>query len=95
MNLMVYGPGRYKTMDFLKLGSPMQIVMWILCSVLLATTTESNFYISWFASLAALLVGAMFMIGDPLSFLRRSGESAAEIPSVRTAKTHQADGHSD
>jgi di/tricarboxylate transporter len=28
-NLMVMGPGGYTTLDFLKFGTPMQIVLWI------------------------------------------------------------------
>ena len=28
-NLMVYGPGRYKTTDFLKFGTPMQFLLWL------------------------------------------------------------------
>jgi hypothetical protein len=76
---MVYGPGGYKTIDFFRLGTPMQVVLWILATVVLATTTESNFYISWIASFAALVVGSLFMISDPLSLLRRSDKSNEEI----------------
>jgi hypothetical protein len=76
---MVYGPGRYKTIDFFKLGTPMQFLLWIFATVLLATTTNSNFYISWLASFAALVVGSLFMIADPLSWFRRSGNSVEEI----------------
>jgi di/tricarboxylate transporter len=28
-NLMVYGPGRYKTTDFLRFGTPMQLLLWL------------------------------------------------------------------
>jgi hypothetical protein len=72
-NLMVYGPGKYKTIDFFKLGTPMQIVLWIVATAVLATTTNSNFYISWLSSFAALIVGSLFMIADPLSWCRSSG----------------------
>lgn len=79
---MVYGPGGYKTIDFFRLGTPMQIILWMVATVVLATTTESNFYISWLSSLAALIVGALFMIGDPLSVFRRSGTRTEEFGSV-------------
>jgi hypothetical protein len=47
----------------------------ILATVVIATKTESNIYINWIASFAALVVGSLFRISDPLSFLRRSGTS--------------------
>jgi hypothetical protein len=53
---MVYGPGGYKYMDFVYIGAPLTLILWILVSVLLATTTSSNFYISWVASFAVLFV---------------------------------------
>lgn len=69
---MVYGPGGYKTADFFKIGTPMQVLLWIVSTVLLETTTKSNFYISWLASLAALVVVSVFLIGNPLACFRRS-----------------------
>jgi hypothetical protein len=81
---MVYGPGGYKTIDFFKLGTPLQIILWVFTTAVLATTTMSNFYISWLSSFAALVVGSLFMISDPLSCLRRSVKSTEEIALVRT-----------
>lgn len=34
-NMMVYGPGGYRFTDFLKIGVPMNIFMWIICSFLI------------------------------------------------------------
>jgi di/tricarboxylate transporter len=34
-NMMVYGPGGYRFSDFLKIGIPMNIIAWIVCSILL------------------------------------------------------------
>jgi len=34
-NMMVYGPGGYKFTDFLKIGIPMNIIMWITASILI------------------------------------------------------------
>jgi hypothetical protein len=81
---MVYGPGGYKTIDFFKLGTPLQIILWVVSTAVLATTTLSNFYISWVSSFAALVVVALFMISDPLSCKRRSGKSTEEIALVQT-----------
>ena len=53
---MIYGPGGYKYNDFLVIGTPMQLVLWIFSVGLLATTTKSNFYISWLVSLGILLL---------------------------------------
>jgi len=54
-NLMIYGPGGYKYNDFLIIGTPMQIVLWILSVGLLTTTTSSNFYWSWLICFGLLL----------------------------------------
>ncbi len=46
-------------MDFFWIGAPLTLILWVLTSVLLATTTDSNFYISWLISFGvALLVAA-------------------------------------
>ncbi|KAG7362296.1 TrkA-C domain containing protein [Nitzschia inconspicua] len=72
-NLMVYGPGGYKTTDFVRIGAPMQILLWLFSTILLGTTNESNFWLSWVASFGALVVAAVVMlVGNPFS---RSGKS--------------------
>ncbi|GMI01604.1 hypothetical protein TrVE_jg9815 [Triparma verrucosa] len=56
-NLMVYGPGGYKYMDFLKFGTPMQIVLWLFSvCILSAKSTFLNFFIIWLASLAFMIL---------------------------------------
>ena len=62
---MIYGPGGYKYNDFLVIGTPMQLVLWIFSVGLLATTTKSNFYISWLVSLGIDV--AITAIGPPPS----------------------------
>ena len=34
-NMMVYGPGGYKFLDFTKVGVPLNIITWLLCSMLI------------------------------------------------------------
>jgi di/tricarboxylate transporter len=34
-NMMVYGPGGYRFADFLKIGVPMNLTMWIVASILI------------------------------------------------------------
>ena len=56
-NLMVYGPGGYKYMDFLKFGTPMQIVLWLFSvCILSAKSTFLNFLFIWLASLAFMIL---------------------------------------
>jgi len=69
-NLMIYGPGGYKYNDFLVIGTPMQLVLWIVTVFLLATTTNSNFYISWLVSFGILAFFACATICDFKALLR-------------------------
>jgi di/tricarboxylate transporter len=34
-NMMVYGPGGYKFLDFTRIGLPLNIITWLLCSALI------------------------------------------------------------
>mmetsp|Transcript_27097 Transcript_27097/g.40742 ORF Transcript_27097/g.40742 Transcript_27097/m.40742 type:complete len:1257 (+) Transcript_27097:197-3967(+) len=54
-NLLIYGPGGYKYVDFLRIGTPMQVVLWIL-SVFFIVIDPSKWYISWIATFAALVI---------------------------------------
>ncbi|CAB9507029.1 Sodium/sulfate cotransporter [Seminavis robusta] len=53
-NLMIYGPGGYKSKDFLVIGTPLQLGLWILTTVLLGT--PSNWWLSWVVTFAAFLL---------------------------------------
>ena len=56
-NLMVYGPGGYKYVDFLKFGFPMQVVLWIFTVAILSfDPTFMNTFYTWVASFCFLAV---------------------------------------
>jgi hypothetical protein len=75
-NLMIYGPGGYKYNDFLVIGTPMQILLWIATVFLLATTTNSNFYISWLVSFGILAFFACVTICGFKALLRPRQKNA-------------------
>ena len=58
-NLMVYGPGGYANLDYLRFGGPMQILLW-LSSVAMVSASPKNWYVSWFICAAGLLVVCFF-----------------------------------
>jgi len=53
-NLMVYGPGKYKTTDFLKFGTPLQIVLLFLTVILLSIPNQ--WYICWVITFLVLVL---------------------------------------
>lgn len=55
-NLLIYGPGGYKVKDFVKLGTPMQVVLWILTTLLLSRPGSWPWYISWFWTLGTFML---------------------------------------
>ena len=71
---MIYGPGGYKYNDFLIIGTPMQIVLWVLSVVLLTTTTSSNFYWSWLICFGLLVIVMAITSFDVKGIWRRKRE---------------------
>jgi len=60
-NLLIFGPGGYRTMDFIKFGTPMQIVLWVLSTLYL--TVIKPWYISWLATGLCLVLIAFSRVG--------------------------------
>jgi len=69
-NLLIYGPGGYKYMDFIKIGTPLQIVLWIISIVLLSV--KMPFYISWVATASILLLTVIILINNPFTSKNKS-----------------------
>lgn len=59
-NLLIFGPGGYKTKDFLKIGTPMQIVLWIISVLFLSFDKSFPWYWSWVITLCCLLLVILF-----------------------------------
>jgi di/tricarboxylate transporter len=34
-NTLIYGPGQYRFVDFLRVGTPLSVILWLLCSLLI------------------------------------------------------------
>jgi len=63
-NLLIYGPGSYTYSDFLRMGTPMQIVLWIFSVTLLSI---DDVYLGWIASILLFIFVASVRIGFPYS----------------------------
>ena len=59
-NLLIYGPGGYKYVDFLKIGTPLQIVLWIVSIFLLSVNIP--WYINWIAMTCLLILTSLILI---------------------------------
>jgi hypothetical protein len=84
-NLLIYGPGGYKYKDFLFIGTPMQVVLWILSIIMLSMMDGSNWWIFWIAMflLLFLIVGMrMFNISSLLPHREEKKETSGSDPRV-------------
>jgi len=63
-NLLIYGPGSYTYSDFLRMGTPMQIVLWIFSVTLLSI---DDVYLGWIASFLLFIIVASVRMGFPYS----------------------------
>jgi hypothetical protein len=73
-NLMVYGPGEYRNVDFFKFGAPMQILLWLSSTAMVATlsVTDPKWVISWIVSAIGLAVVAFFRLSGGWFRLKRN-----------------------
>lgn len=65
-NLLIYGPGGYKFMDFVKFGGPMQIVLWVFTTAMLSISMP--WYLSWIAAGVILLLVVALQFCKSASF---------------------------
>lgn len=74
-NLMVYGPGEYRNIDFFKFGAPMQILLWLSTTAMVATLSvdDPKWSISWIVCAIGLIVVAGFRLTG--GFMRRKNHS--------------------
>lgn len=75
-NLLIYGPGGYKYMDFVYFGGPMQIVLWVLSTAVLSVVKP--WYVSWLGTAAVLVVVTMVRMTKRNVFRRPCNEK--ELP---------------
>ena len=55
-NLMVYGPGEYSGLDYLRFGAPMQIVLWLSSTALVSTSQSDTWFVSWIICIIGFIV---------------------------------------
>jgi di/tricarboxylate transporter len=67
-NLMVYGPGEYRNIDFFKFGAPMQILLWLSSTAMVATLSvdDPKWIISWIICAGGFVVIAAFRLSGGL-----------------------------
>eukprot|EP00526_Cylindrotheca_closterium_P004033 CAMPEP_0113606276 /NCGR_PEP_ID=MMETSP0017_2-20120614/2769_1 /TAXON_ID=2856 /ORGANISM="Cylindrotheca closterium" /LENGTH=1216 /DNA_ID=CAMNT_0000514811 /DNA_START=270 /DNA_END=3920 /DNA_ORIENTATION=- /assembly_acc=CAM_ASM_000147 len=66
-NLLIYGPGGYKYKDFLVIGTPMQLVLWILSIILLSSMNDRTWWMYW----AGMFLLLMFIVLTRMANLSR------------------------
>jgi len=60
-NLLVFGTGGYKVKDFLYIGTPMQVILWILTTVILSNTTIP-WWVSWLWTFGVFVVTCLVLM---------------------------------
>ena len=85
-NLMVYAPGGYKNLDYLKFGTPLQTILWLSSAALLVSS--STWYVSWvicfciFAGAAAIRLGLASSVFQKKSSAVEKSSSSSEAGSL-------------
>ena len=74
-NLMVYGPGEYRNVDYFKFGAPLQVALWLSSVAMVATLSvdDPKWIISWFICGGGLAVVAAFRFAG--GWFRRKAEN--------------------
>ncbi len=57
--MLVYGPGGYQTMDYIKFGTPLQIILLIFSTTILSIPT-GMWYLAWIGTILAFVFAAVF-----------------------------------
>eukprot|EP00984_Skeletonema_dohrnii_P019718 scaffold9483_cov111-Skeletonema_dohrnii-CCMP3373.AAC.2 len=60
-NLLIFGPGGYKMKDFLKIGTPMQLILWIFTTLIL-TNPLGVWWPSWIGSFAVFILVVVILV---------------------------------
>jgi di/tricarboxylate transporter len=78
-NLMVYGPGEYRNLDYLKFGGPMQIILWLTTTAMVSTLpiSDPKWVISWIVCAIALAVVTVVMLTGNLLLFKKNNNSNA------------------
>lgn len=77
-NLMVYGPGGYRNIDFTKFGAPMQTLLW-LSSTALVSSSGKNWYVSWLiCSVGFVFIALIRLTNGAILKRKNSKEQSAQ-----------------
>lgn len=83
-NLMVYGPGGYRNIDYMKFGAPMQTLLW-LSSTAMISAQGNNWYVSWFiCAIGFVVVAAIRLTNGAILHRNKNGQKTHK--QIETAK---------
>jgi hypothetical protein len=78
-NLMVFGPGGYSNMDFMRFGAPMQILLWV-SSTAMVSTDKSRWMVSWgFCAIGFFVVAAIRLTNGAFLQRKKDGKTPAAV----------------
>jgi hypothetical protein len=96
-NLMVYGPGEYSNLDYLRFGAPMQVLLWLSSTAMVSTSTADNWYVSWIVCFIGFFVVTFVrFMNAPFSrwvhkhFGKKSLRSSATTPQTNATGAPEA-----
>jgi len=82
-NLLIYGPGGYKVKDFLFMGTPMQVILWLLTTAVLSNTS-TPWWVSWLWTFGAFVfVCLVFVFPSYIkSAYNKANDASQQVPQV-------------